>query len=220
MPYISFDDKDPVWMNETIKLKRKGKNNMYNKHIQNWRFESDSFLLEMLITELNELINTTKALYYQNLSKKLDNPLSQVKPYRSNLKTFYNEKKIPLIPSLLVNDKFVTDIKTKVCIFNKFFAEQYTPLKNESIVPVNKIFLTQARLSSLDLNEDEIRKIIWALNIYKAQAFDDIPIRMIKTCGKSLTKPLIILFKNSTKSFYHQNIWNRPKIIPLNKKKW
>ena len=33
--YISFDDKDPVWMNETIKLKRKGKNNMYNKHIQN-----------------------------------------------------------------------------------------------------------------------------------------------------------------------------------------
>ena len=114
----------------------------------------------MLITELNELINTTKALYYQNLSKKLDNPLSQVKPYRSNLKTFYNEKKIPLIPSLLVNDKFVTDIKTKVCIFNKFFAEQYKPLKNESIVPVNKIFLTQARLSSLDLNEDEIRKII------------------------------------------------------------
>ena len=173
----------------------------------------------MLITELNELINTTKALYYQNLSKKLDNPLSQVKPCRSNLKTFYNEKKIPLISSLLVNDKFVTDIKTKVCIFNKFFAEQYTPLKNESIVPVNKIFLTQVRLSSLDLNEDEIRKIIRALNIYKAQAFDDISIRMIKTCDKSLTKPLIILFKNSTKSFYHQNIWNRPKIIPLNKKK-
>ena len=94
MPYISFDDKDPVWMNETIKLKRKGKNNMYNKHIQNWRFESDSFLLEMLITELNELINTTKALYYQNLYKKLNNPLLQANTYWSILKTFYIEKKI------------------------------------------------------------------------------------------------------------------------------
>ena len=173
----------------------------------------------MLITELNELINTTNALYYQNLSRKLNNPLSQTKTYWSNLKTFYNEKKILLIPSLLVNDKFVTDIKTKVCIFNKFFAEQYTPLKNDSLVPVNKIFLTQSRLSSLDLNEDEIRKIIRALNIYKAQGFDDISIRMTKTCDKSLTKPLIILFKNSTKSFYHPNNWNRTKFIPLNKKK-
>ena len=118
--YISFDDKDPVWMNETIKLKRKGKNNMYNKHIQNWRFESDSFLLEMLITELNELINTTKALYYQNLSKKFNNPLLQEKPYWSILKNFCSDKKTPLIPPLLVNDKFATDVKTKACILINF----------------------------------------------------------------------------------------------------
>ena len=73
--YITIDDKDPVWMNETVKLKIKTKNNMYNKYIQNGRFESDFLLLETLITELNELMNTTKALYYQNLSKKLNNPL-------------------------------------------------------------------------------------------------------------------------------------------------
>ena len=29
--YITIDDKDSVWMNETIKLKIKAKNNMYNK---------------------------------------------------------------------------------------------------------------------------------------------------------------------------------------------
>ena len=101
--------------------------------------------LDILITELNELINATKALYYENRSKKLNNPLSQAKTYWTILKTFYNEKKIPLIPPLLVDDKFVTDIKTKACIFNKFFAEQCTPLKNDSILPVNQIFLTQSR---------------------------------------------------------------------------
>ena len=29
--YTTIDDKDPVWMNETIKLKINAKNNMYNK---------------------------------------------------------------------------------------------------------------------------------------------------------------------------------------------
>ena len=69
--YITIDEKDPVWMNEAIKSKIKSKNNMYNKHIQNRRFESDFLLLKTLITELTELINTTKVSYYQNLSKKL-----------------------------------------------------------------------------------------------------------------------------------------------------
>ena len=68
-------------MNETIKLKIKAKSNMYNKYIQNGRFENDFLLLETLMTELNELINTTKALYYQNLSKKSNNPLLQAKTY-------------------------------------------------------------------------------------------------------------------------------------------
>ena len=84
---------DPVWMNETIELKIKAKNNMYNIYIQSGRFESGFLLLEILITELNELINTTKALYYENLCKKLNNPLLQAKAYWSILKTFYNEKK-------------------------------------------------------------------------------------------------------------------------------
>ena len=74
-------NKDPVWMNETINLKIKAKNNMYNKYTQSRRFESDFLFLEILITELNELIDTTKALYYENLRKKLNNPLLLAKTY-------------------------------------------------------------------------------------------------------------------------------------------
>ena len=216
--YITIDDKDPVWMNETIKLKIKAKDNIYNTYLQNGRFESDFVLLETLITELNELIATKKALYYENIGKKLNNPLVQAKTYWSILKTFYNGKKIPLIPPLLVNDKFVTDMKTKADIFNKFFAEQCTPLKNHSKIPINQIFLTQSRLSSLDLNDDETFKIIRALNIHKAHGHDDISIRMIKICDKSLSKPLTILFQYSTKSSCYPVIWKRSNIIPVHKK--
>ena len=58
---ITTDDKDPVWMNETIKLKIKAKA-IFAINIKNRRFESDFLLLVILITELNELTNISKAL--------------------------------------------------------------------------------------------------------------------------------------------------------------
>ena len=91
--YVTIDDKDPVWMNENIKSKIKTKNLLFKQYIQNGRFESDFVFLENLITEINELISSTKNLYYENLAKKLNNPLLQAKTYWSVLKSFYNEKK-------------------------------------------------------------------------------------------------------------------------------
>ena len=132
--------------------------------MQNKRFESDFGFLKALITELNELISSTKTLYNENLANKLNNPLLQAKTNWSILKTFYDDKKIPLIPPLWIDDKFVTDIRTKANIFNKFFAEQCTPLRSGSVLPVNQMFLTQARLKTLDFREVEILKIIRALN--------------------------------------------------------
>ena len=206
-------------MNENIKTKIKEKNTFYQKYIENGRFESDFILLEKLITELNDLIFSTITLYYENLAEKFNNPLLQTKTYWSILKTFYNDKKIPLIPPLLVDDKFVNDTKTKADIFNNFFAEQCTPLKNAGKLPSNQIYLTQSKLVSLDFNEDEFLKIIRFLNIHKhAHGYDDISIRMIKICDKSLLKPLIILFKNSTKSSHYPDIWKRSNIIPVHKK--
>ena len=216
--YITIDDKDPVWMNGNIKSKIKTKNLLFKQYIQNGRFESDFVFLEKLITEINELISSTKNLYYENLAKKLNNPLLQAKTYWSILKSFYTEKKIPIIPPLLVDNNFVTDIQMKADIFNKFFAEQCTPLKNNSVLPANQMFLTQSRLKYIDFNEDEILKIIRALNIHKAHGHDDISIRMIKICDKSLLKPLMLLFENSTKSFCYPDIWKRSNIIPVHKK--
>ena len=82
-------------MNEIIKSKFKTKNLLFKQYIHNGRFESDFVSLETLITEINELISSTKNLYYGNLPKKLIKPLLQAKTYWSILKTFFNEKKDP-----------------------------------------------------------------------------------------------------------------------------
>ena len=88
----------------------------------------------------------------------------------------------------MVDDKFVTDMKTKANIFNEFFAEQCTPSKNNSVLPINQKFLTQSMLVSLDFNEDEILKITGALTMHKSHGHDPISIRMIQICDKSLLK--------------------------------
>ena len=180
------------------KDKIKTKNLLFKQYMQNERFESDFVFHKALITELDKLISSTKTLYYENLAKKLNNPLLQTKTYWSILKTFYNDKKIPLIPPLLIDDKFVTDIRAKANTFNKFFAEQCTPLRNGNVLPVNQMFLTQARLKSLDFREVKFLKVIRALNINKTHGYDNIFIRMIKICDRSLLKPLILLFKYSS----------------------
>ena len=107
-------------MNEKIKCKVKSaprsKNQLYKVYINNAKNEVDFLNLKNYITELNELVSTTKTSYSENLGKKLNDPTIQTNSYRSIFKSFYNKKKIPLIPPLLINDKFVTDINTKANI--------------------------------------------------------------------------------------------------------
>ena len=104
--YITIDDKDLVWINKIIKSKIKTKNLLFDQYIQNRRFESDFVFLEAFITEIDELISSTKNLYYENLARKVNIPLLQAKTYWTILKTFYYEKKIPIIPPLLIDDNF------------------------------------------------------------------------------------------------------------------
>ena len=118
----------------------------------------------------------------------------------------------------MVDDKFVTDIQKKANVFNKFFAEQCTPLDNNISLPVNQLFLTQSRLTSLDLDDNELLKIVRASNMNKAHGHDDISIRMIKICDKSLIKPLMLIFKKSIRSSYYPDIWKKSNIIPVHKK--
>ena len=108
-------------LNVNIKSKIKSKKLFYEQYMRNGSKKSDLIVLENLIIKLIGLISSTKALYYVNVGKKLNNRLLELKTHWSILKTFYNDKKVPLIPPLLIDKKILTDIRTKTNIFNKFF---------------------------------------------------------------------------------------------------
>ena len=107
-------------MNEIIKSNMETKNKLYQQYIQNRRFESDLVFIESLIAELNYLISYTKDLYYENLAKKLNNPLLQAKTYWSILKLLYNDRKVPLIPPLLIDDNLSLTYRQKQTFLTSF----------------------------------------------------------------------------------------------------
>ena len=84
--------------------------------------------LKNTIKELSELISTRKDDYNLHLANNLIDPTTSSKTYWSILKTFYNGRKIPIIPPLLINDNLETDFKKKAHHFNVFFASKCTPL--------------------------------------------------------------------------------------------
>ena len=107
----------------------------------------------------------------------------------SILNRFSNGEKVPIIPPLLINNRLESDIKIKANYFNSFFASTCTRLIN-STIPNSLNSVSSARLSSFSVNEEVILEIINALNINKAHGQDDISIRIIKLCGKSIVKPV------------------------------
>ena len=70
------------------------------------------------------------------LLDKLNDPHTSDKSYWSMLKTLFDGKKIPLIPPILTNNKLISNFKEKANDFNAFFASQYTPISDNSMLPL------------------------------------------------------------------------------------
>ena len=78
--------------------------------------------LQQSITEVSDLIYEEKNDYYIALAKKLSDTTTSYKTYWPILKTFYNTKKVPIIPPILIENKLETDFLKKANYFNnKFF---------------------------------------------------------------------------------------------------
>ena len=71
------------------------------------------------------------------------------------------------------------------------------------------IYLTEKRLTKIRFSEDDIAKIIQNLDPNKAHSHDQISIRMLKICGKTIYKPLESIFRECSK---------KASLVPSHKK--
>ena len=195
------------------------RNNVYKEYHRKRNHSANYFIfLENVISEVSELIFNRKNVYYNQLAQKLNDPKTSSKTYWSILKTFYNGKKVPLIPPLFINNKLEPDFKIKANFFNKFFADKCTPIQNNSFIPNFIECKSTNRLTSIVFNDESILKIIRALDVNKAHGHDDISIRMIKLCDKSIIPAISLIYKNCINSGIFLNKWKKSNIVPIHKK--
>ena len=120
--------------------------------------------------------------------------------------------------SLVAN--FYQILKKMLADLKDFFNFQCTPLNSGSECPSQPIFVTYKRLSSVVFDEQDIFKIIRALNINKSHSHDDISKRMIKMCDSVLVKPLSVILNNCVRTGTFPYIWKKSCVIPAHLKKY
>ena len=174
--------------------------------------------LRSLQVRLNNSIECAKEKFYNKIANKLNDTQKNAKAYWSLIKMLLNNKKIPLIPPLYYDNRFITDFKEKAELFNSFFSKQCSLISNNSSLPNYINYTTEKRLSTVALSVEAIGKIIQNLDSNKAHGHDNISIRMLKICGDSIYEPLEIIFRQALLTGVFPSEWKKGNIVPVHKK--
>ena len=190
------DDKDPPWFNKKTRALIQEKNAAF----RNCRNNSSNIDLKCRLKYLQACLNASVEVAkekYHNTVNKLINTQKNSKVYWSLLKSSLNNKKIPIIPPLFYENRFITDFKEKAQLFNFFFSKQCSLIPNNSPLPADVNYITGKRLSTVTFSAKDIGKIIQNLDSNKAHGLDNISICMLKICGDSVCVPLKMIFKQA-----------------------
>ena len=114
--------KTHVWISEYLKNKIKQHSKIYAEYLNENNESVNYITLQNVIAEVSELVCNNKDDYHKHIAWKLTNPKTSFKTYWPISKTFYNRKKVLLIPPLVLKNKFEPDFKRKADHFNNFFA--------------------------------------------------------------------------------------------------
>ena len=133
------------------------------------------------------------------------------------MKSLLNNSKILCIPPLHQN-KYVTDFKKKAELFNWFFAKQCCIINNSSELPSNIYKKNDKSISTVTFTSDDIASLIQNLEPKKAHGHYMLNIRMLKLWGKSICKPLDLIFQSCIKHGEFPTEWKKANVVPVHKK--
>ena len=100
-------------INNKVKKAIQMKNQLFSRVTPNINNGTLLKKLQFLRNKLNYLFDTAKRQYYTGISMKLMDLTTSAKTYLSVFKRWLNDKKIPCIPPLFHDNKFITDFREK-----------------------------------------------------------------------------------------------------------
>ena len=204
------------WIDRNITSLLRKQNKLFKKFRKNGFRNEDKIRLDGIRAECSNAILIAKETFLKRQGAKLSDPALGQKAYWKLFNTFLNKCKIPRIPPLFYNNKFITDFKEKATIFNTYFASQCTLFYNDSQLP-RMTYFTRNRMSTFVITENEIATILQGLNITKSTGPDNISANMLKLCGPDLSIPLKIIFDNILETGEFPEQWKEANITPVHK---
>ena len=199
----------------------KDKNLFYQCFVKNTDFTNNDSNLERFHSLENNLTNTSETTkqYLIKNAKKQSDPNVSSKTCWSILKSFLAGKKIPFIPSIFHENRFITKFREEAELFNSFFANQCSLIQNSSVPPADYEYFTEKSLSNVTLTDNNIGKITSSLDPNKAHGRDMMIIRMLKICEDSIYKPLGLIFRAYLAHWVFPQNWKKANVVPIHKKR-
>ena len=111
---MKCDYRQPPWMTDSIKNKLKERAELTKKYFKGRKKDSDLVQITALSNECIKTILKAKEKYISQLSQKLIDPSTELKTYWKVINRFVSNKKTPMIPPLLVNDKIISNFSEKL----------------------------------------------------------------------------------------------------------
>ena len=209
---VTIDDRDPPWINNKIKFLIKDKTGYFKNCVKPNNYQSIRHFEQMQGT-LRTSIEISNQKYYFKFSRKRAVNKNNPKCYWFILKSFLSNKKFPCIPPL-INNQFVVDFKEKIELFNSFFAKQCIRIETGSNLSSQLLRRTNESLNT----EDDILNVIRKLDPSKAHGHDQISIRMVQICDKTICKPLHLIFSSFIESGIFPTGWKMANVVPIHKR--
>ena len=215
---ITVNDKDAPWITPEVKTALRKNYRAYKKWKIKGKPPEGRIIVQNVQNETHSIIETAKKSYIDDLSAKMCNPNSSPNVFWTAFKRLVNNKKLVNIPPLIEGvSTFVTNFQEKADNFNKYIASICRPINNGSVLPT-MIPYTNNILSSFNITNDEIIKIISKLNANKAHGVDNISIAMLKICPKEVSFPLKIIFDECIHVGNFPLSWKKANVQPVHKK--
>ena len=85
-------------------------------------------------------------------------------------------------------------LRFSLLLFNSFFAKQCVHIETGSNLATQLLCRTNESLNTINFTEDDILSVIGKLDPNRAHGNDQISIRMIQICDKSIYKSLHLIF--------------------------
>ena len=170
--YIPSEDKtfyprDPPWLTKNCKDFYKNYHRKYKRFVRRGCIPTEKTQIDELRNEYSKLVQTEKDKYLKKLGSEVSNPQTSQKKYWSALKKLLNKNISTVIPPILYENVFITDIKEKCILFNNYFKNQCRILNTTSVLPPFEK-TTNLSINRINVDPDKILEYIRKLNVNKS----------------------------------------------------